>query len=56
MIKLILAFVIVVAVALSALMVLRRYDLLGRASPAAIDRAKVRERELEAKERANGDD
>jgi len=56
MIKLIVAFVIVAAVALSALMALRRYNLLGRASPEAIDRAKVREREIEAKERMNGDD
>jgi len=56
MLKFILACVIVVAVALSALMALRRNNLLGQASREVIDRAKVREREIEAKERAKGDD
>jgi hypothetical protein len=56
MFKLIVAFLIVVAVALSSLIAFRRSSRLGQPSQDVIDRVKIREREIVAKQRADGDD
>lgn len=56
MLKFIVAFVIVVAVVLGGLMAFRSNSRLAQPSQDIIDRVKIREREIEAKERAEGDD
>ncbi|MEO7774295.1 MAG: hypothetical protein ABIT36_02690 [Steroidobacteraceae bacterium] len=55
MIKFIIALVIVLAVVLGGLMSFRRNKRLGQPSQDVIDRVKVREQEIQAKERAEGD-
>ena len=56
MIKFIVALVIVVAIVLGGLMTFRRNNRVGQPAQDVIDRVKIREREIEAKERADGDD
>jgi hypothetical protein len=55
MIKLILALVIVFAIVGGGFLGLRRSKLVGQPSQDVIDRAKIRERAIEAKERADED-
>jgi hypothetical protein len=55
-IRFVFAFLMVVAIVLGGLMALRRNSRLGQPSQDVIDRAKVREREIEARERADGDE
>jgi hypothetical protein len=54
--KFIIAALIVVAIVLGGLLTFRRNNRLGQPSQEVIDRVKVRERELEAKERAEKDE
>jgi hypothetical protein len=51
MTKVVVSIVIVIAIVLGGLLSLRRNARLGQPSQEVIDRAKLREREIEAKER-----
>lgn len=50
MIKLVISLVIVIAIVLGGLLSLRRNSRLGQPSQDVIDRAKIREREIEARD------
>jgi hypothetical protein len=54
MIKFIIAAVIVIGIVLGGLLSLRRNSRLGQPSQDVIERAKLREREMEAKDRDDG--
>jgi hypothetical protein len=54
--KFIIAVVIVTAIILGGLLTFRRNKRLGQPSQDIIDRVKARERDIQAKERAEGED